>query len=127
MVKKKQSVDTYISSDNRSPSTAVIPQIMSTANSITPMSIHSKEKFTPVGIKYQSKTKSVDRRTPVFENIILYRSNENLVSDIDHHQSLSFREKSTDPMTSQTQHQILLDSPASPHNHKSVYIQIFSR
>jgi hypothetical protein len=34
---------------------------MSTTNSMTPMSIHSKEKFTPIGTKYQSKSKQVDR------------------------------------------------------------------
>ncbi len=55
------SIDTNISSVNRTPSTGVTPEIMSTTNSMTPMSIHSKEKFTPIGTKYQSKSKQVDR------------------------------------------------------------------
>jgi hypothetical protein len=59
--KMKQYADTHISSDSRSPSTAVTPHIMSTTNSITSMSIQAREKFTPVGTKYQSKTKRVER------------------------------------------------------------------
>lgn len=132
--KMKQYADTHISSDSRSPSTAVTPHIMSTTNSITPMSIQAREKFTPVGTKYQSKTKRVERLTSFFESIILFRSNHNSISDksnmIDHHPSLSFREKSNNrpnPTISQTQHQTLLDSHSPPHDRKSVYTQIFSR
>ena len=42
-IKEKQSAHTRISSDSRSP--------------VTPMSVHSKEEFTPVGARYQSKTR----------------------------------------------------------------------
>jgi hypothetical protein len=55
------SIDTNTPSVNRTPSTGVTPQTMSTTNSISPMSVHSKEKFTPIGTKYQSKIKQVDR------------------------------------------------------------------
>jgi hypothetical protein len=57
------STDADIPSVNGTPATGVIPQIMSTTNSMTPMSMHSKEKFTPVATKYQSKSKQVDRVT----------------------------------------------------------------
>lgn len=69
-VKKKQSsesiasskvitpaTDSNIPSVNRTPSTVVTPQIMSTKTSMTPMSTHSKETYTPIGAKYQPKTK----------------------------------------------------------------------
>ena len=51
------SPDVHMPSDHRSPSTAGTPQLMSPINSITPSSVHSKEEFTPVGSRYQSKTK----------------------------------------------------------------------
>jgi hypothetical protein len=57
------STDTNIPSINRTPSTGVTSQIMSTTNSMTPMSIHSKEIFTPTGTKYQSTIKQVKNVT----------------------------------------------------------------
>jgi hypothetical protein len=74
MVNKEQSFESiafsnggFPSIDNNTPSVSRIPsigmtsQMVSTTNSITPMSIHSKEEFTPMGNKYQSKTKQVNR------------------------------------------------------------------
>ncbi len=51
------SVDASIFSSNRPPSTGIVPKIVSTTNSSTPTSTHSKETFTPTGARYHSKTK----------------------------------------------------------------------
>lgn len=51
------SINASISSANRTPSIGVTPEITSTMNNMTPMSLHSKEEFTPTGSKYQSKSK----------------------------------------------------------------------
>ncbi len=63
LIKKEQSADT------RSPTNIVIPEIMSTTNGVIPINIHSKEEFTPVGTKYRSKTKPVDRLTSFLKTL----------------------------------------------------------
>jgi len=55
------SIDTNIPSVNRTPSTEVTSHIMSATDSMTPMSTHSKEIFTPIGTKYESTIKQVDK------------------------------------------------------------------
>lgn len=112
-----------------SPSTGLTPEIRSAMNSMTPMSLHSREEFTPTGSKHQSKSKYSRRIVSSLRmnvrTFFLFRTDQTSTFDknneIDHHKSLSFPKKISvnqlSPQQSDKQHQIVSNSPS-----KSVYI-----
>ncbi|CAF0909588.1 unnamed protein product [Adineta steineri] len=76
------STDPNNPSMNQTPSNVMTPQMISTTNTMTPTSTYSKETYTPIGTKYQSRAKPN-------QDLIFNKTNE-----IDNHESLPFHKKS---------------------------------